>query len=64
MHCSIHGRSHNGVLIIGIKIRKTIKNCTTFTDARRVQNQNYATLFTKKDDGADIGHFLFSIKPQ
>ena len=28
------------MLIIGIKIRKRIKNCTTFTDSRRVQNQN------------------------
>ena len=38
------------MLIVGIKIRKRIENCTTFTDARRVQNQNYAGLFTKKDD--------------
>ena len=64
MHGSIHGWNHYGVLILGIKKRKRTKNCTSFTDSRQVQNQNYATLFTKKDDWADIGHFLFSIKPQ
>ena len=50
--------------MIGIKNGKRIKNYTTFTDARLVQNQNYDRIFTKKDDWADIGHFLFSIKPQ
>ena len=32
------------MLIIGIKIRKRIKNCSTFTDSRRVQNQNIIML--------------------
>ena len=50
MHFSIHGWNHNGVLIIGIKNGKRIKNYTTFTDARQVQNQNYDRPFTKKDD--------------
>ena len=57
MHCSIHGRNHNGVLIIGIKIRKRTKNYTTFTDARRVQNQNYAGCLQRNMTELTLGTF-------